>query len=51
MRTGVIHWYNQHEYFASYEDDDEDDDDDDDDDALKASRPDQYELREALFDS
>ena len=33
MRTGVIHWYIQYEYFASYEDDD--------DDALKASRPDQ----------
>ena len=35
MRTGVIHWYIQYEYFASYEDED------DDDDALKASRPDQ----------
>ena len=29
MRTGVIHWYIQYEYFASYEDEDDDDDDDD----------------------
>ena len=24
MRTGVIHWYIQYEYFASYDDDDDD---------------------------